>query len=150
MTALVLDSNLVILLIVGITDRNLIGKHRRLRAYSLDDFEYLLNLIRNHGPIIVSPNVLTEVSNLCRQISEPVHRQISSFLERFIADASEEYVASNLAIQNDQFAQLGLTDAVILEQMDAARLLLTADHDLYIAARRRNHRAINFNHVRPL
>jgi hypothetical protein len=150
MAAVVLDSNLAILLVVGLAAKELIGEHRNLRAYSHDDFDCLVHLIRDYTAIIVSPNMLTEASNLCRQISEPARSRISAALEAFIAATSEEYVSSGQAAKNDGFTQLGLTDAVILEQMDASRLLLTADHDLFVAAVKRNYIAINFNHVRPI
>jgi hypothetical protein len=150
MAAVVLDSNLAILLIVGITAKELIGNHRNLRAYSLDDFDCLVDLMQGHAPIIVSPNVLTEASNLCRQIAEPARSRISAAFSAFIAACTEEYVPSDRATENDSFDRLGLTDAVILEQMTASRLLLTADHALFVAAVQRRYTAINFNHVRPI
>jgi hypothetical protein len=150
MAAVVLDSNLAILFVVGFTAKELIGKHRNLRAYSLDDFDCLMHLIQGHGPIIVSPNMLTEASNLCRQIAEPARSRISTAFSAFIAACNEEYVPSHHAAKNDRFGQLGLTDAVILEQMTGSRLLLTADHALFVAAVQRRYTVINFNHVRPI
>jgi hypothetical protein len=150
MPEIILDSNLAILLIVGLTSRDLIGTHRNLRAYSHEDFDCLLDLIQGYSPIVVSPNTLTEVSNLCRQVREPYRSRISAAFQRFIGTSSEEYVPSAQAIRNVGFMQLGLTDAVMLEQMDRSRLLLTADHDLFVAATRLDLIAINFNHYRPV
>ena len=149
MAAVVLDSNLTILLIVGLTAPELIGRHKRLRAYSVEDFECLIQLLEGYSPIIVTPNTLTESSSLFRQIPEPARSRISDTFVRFVETATEEYVASETVVRYNEFARLGLTDVVLLDRMTHARLLLTADHDLFVAAVQRRYTAINFNHVRP-
>ena len=40
-----LDANLFVLLVVGSVGRDLIEKHRRLRAYSAEDYEILIDLL---------------------------------------------------------------------------------------------------------
>jgi hypothetical protein len=135
MTAVVLDSNLTILLVVGLTSRELIGRHRRLKAYTDADFDCLINLISGYSPIVVTPNTLTETSNLCHQIPEPARTRIADAFGAFVDLSTEEYVPSKTAIRHDQFSRLGLTDAALLDRMTSSRLLLTADHDLFVAAK---------------
>src|SRR3954451_20211345 len=45
MPAVILDSNLLVLFIVGKTSPGLIEKHRRLQAYSVSDFDLLIEFI---------------------------------------------------------------------------------------------------------
>ena len=40
-----IDANLLVLLVVGSVGRNLIAKHRRLREYSEEDYEVLVDLL---------------------------------------------------------------------------------------------------------
>ena len=62
-----LDANLFVLLVVGSVGRDLIAKHRRLRAYSAEDYEILIDLLDRVERVFVTPNTLTETSNLLAQ-----------------------------------------------------------------------------------
>ena len=70
-----LDANLLVLLIVGLTDRRLIASHKRLKEYTVDDFDLLERLISASAGIAVTPNVLSEASNLTRQIGGPARNR---------------------------------------------------------------------------
>ena len=56
---LFIDANLLVLLIVGSVGRHLIAKHRRLRAYTYEDFDILINLLDPFDRVFVTPNTLT-------------------------------------------------------------------------------------------
>jgi hypothetical protein len=150
MTSVVLDSNLLLLLIVGIADRTYIRKHRRLQAYSEDDFDLLRRLIGPMSAIIVTPNVLTETSNFAQQIAEPARTRIATAFTALLDGLDEQYVPSKRAAAQPEFLRLWLTDSGILDRMTEENILLTADLSLYLAAERRGHKAINFNHQRDL
>ena len=59
-----LDTNLFVLLVVGSESRDLISKHRRLEHYSPEDYDILLDLLEGADQLFVTPNTLTETSNL--------------------------------------------------------------------------------------
>jgi len=103
-----------------------------------------------YSPILVTPNTLTETSNLCQQIREAEKTRIAAAFRAFLDDADEEYVVSKQAARRSEFSRLWLTDVVILDQMTRSHLLITADLDLFVAAIKRGYTAINFNHVRPV
>ena len=65
------DAILLVLLIVGRAGRDRIAKHRRLREFSVGDVDRLLEMLRNVNEIVVTPNTLTESSNLLAQHREP-------------------------------------------------------------------------------
>ena len=73
-----LDANLFVLLVVGSVGRDLIEKHRRLRAYSAEDYEILIDLLDRVERVLVTPNTLTETSNLLAQHREPERRSFST------------------------------------------------------------------------
>ena len=146
-----IDANLLVLLIVGSVGRDLIAKHRRLRAYSVEDFDILINLLDPVDRVFVTPNTLTEASNLLGQHGEPERSHFLSRL-RFIIQASKEIVVASVdAANNKAFGRLGLTDAALLEVVTDETPLITVDLNLYLAALNKSEgAAVNFTHLRRL
>lgn len=144
--AIILDANLLVLLVVGLTSRSYIVRHKRLAAYSANDFDLLVKLIGSPSRIVVTPNTVTETSNLTAQITEPARTQIMAVMGRLLQKTEEVYIESRIAATHKSFSRLGVTDSVLLNVMAEDRTLLTVDLDLYIAATRRGLKAVNFNH----
>ena len=131
---LFIDTNLLVLLVVGSEGRELIAKHRRLDGYSVNDYDILLDLIRQVAQVFVTPNTLTETSNLLAQHGEPERSRILRRLKYIVHQSEEVVVDSTVATGNSQFEHLGLTDAALLEVITSQTPLVTVDFDLYIAA----------------
>ena len=70
-TGYFVDTNLLLLYIVGQEDPQIIAKHRRLEDYSAQDYTILKDLLTQAGQLFVTPNTLTEASNLLGQHGEP-------------------------------------------------------------------------------
>ena len=139
------DANLLILLVVGSVDPNLIQTNKRTRNFRPEDYDRLLDLIGDKR-VFVTPNTLTEVSNLLRP-----HPRFAAKLRVLIDASTEETVSSADAARSTAFPRLGLTDAVLLEVASAKRPLITVDLDLCSAAQADGHdRAINFTHYQNL
>ena len=145
---LILDTNLLLLLLVGSTSKEYISKHRRLGAYSEKEYELLIKILPHESNIFVTPNILTETSNLIGYIAEPARTKIFNFFSEYIESANERYCESRQAITRKEFIRLGLTDSVLLHEMTDSFILLTADLDLYLAAINEGYEAVNFNHLR--
>ncbi|WP_248804928.1 PIN domain-containing protein [Pseudomonas sp. MWU13-2100] len=144
---IIIDTNLLVLLIVGLYDPQYIPNHRRLGDYSPEDFEILMLFIDDHE-IVVTTSVLTEASNLLWYTSEPHKHNIRHLLAAFIASATEHRPESITTAKSAHFLKLGLTDAGILELPADSGLILTVDLDLHIAALERGLRSENFTHHR--
>lgn len=146
-----IDANLLVLLTVGSVDRDLIVKHRRLRRFTVEDYETLLNLIRQVDRVFVTPNTLTETSNLLAQHANPERSRFFDRLRFIIQESEEIVVASTVASSNSAFGRLGLTDAALLEVVTAETPLVTVDLDLYLAALEKDpSAAMNFTHLQDL
>ncbi len=145
---LILDTNLLLLFIVGSTSREYISKHKRLKAYTETDFDLLIKIMSYVQNVFVTPNTLTETSNLAGQIPEPARTKIFKVFCDYIPSADEHYCESRQAITRKEFIRLGLTDSVILHEMTDTFILLTDDLDLYLAAIKEGYQAQNFNHIR--
>lgn len=147
---LILDSPLLLLLAVGSTNQSYIASHKRLTEFRDEDFILLRRLIASASAIILTPNTLTETSNLATKIMEPAKRQILVTLAAIAQDFAEIYHPSRAASEEAEFFRLGLTDAVLLDIAQPDTVLLTTDNGLYLAALEREQQAINFNHHRGL
>lgn len=145
----VIDTNLLLLLIVGKTDRRYIKAHKKTKSFDLDDFDLLLRILSKYKSIVVTPNVLTETSNLASFISDDAAKQaIFRTLAAFISQHDEKYVVSKDAGHRQEFRRLGLSDSALLEVNKTGVVMLTADRALHVAAQTAGYKAYNFNHIR--
>ena len=146
-----LDTNLLVLFVVGSESRDLISKHRRLEHYFAEDYDILYELLQDTDELFVTPNTLTEASNLVSQHREPERSLLMRRLQYLIHGSKEVVVASVDASSNEKFEALGLTDAALLEAITTDTPLLTVDFDLYLAAiETGEEKAINFTPYRNL
>ena len=144
--SLVLDANVLVLLVVGLTSRSYIRIHSRLSAYTEGDFDLLHAYANAAHRIVVTPNTITEASNLVGQINEPARSKIMHKLRQLTEEVEEIYVESKHAAQEAVFPRLGITDSVLLSREFADAELLTADLDLYVAACSTGRNVVNFNY----
>lgn len=148
MRSIVLDANLLVLLVVGLADRSLIPRHKRTRTFEPADFDLLTKILAGYEQIVVTPNVMTEASNLASQTAEPGLTAVRQRLGALASVQREEYCPSARAVQHTHFLRLGLTDCALLDLIGSETPLLTTDLDLYLAAANANRNATNFNHLR--
>jgi len=140
------DTNLLVLLVIGLWDESRIGIHNRTRRFTRGDFAVLLELVSRIPCLFVTPNTLTEASNLLEDKRDPRPMQ---WLRELISRSKEVVVSSRTASTNKRFVGLGLTDTVLLAEASSSKPLITDDLDLYsIAAGTKGYKvAYNFNHL---
>lgn len=137
MPLLLIDTNLLMLLVVGATDRTYIKAHKRLQDYDENAFDILIEIVAAHEGLVTTPHILAEVSNLSRQIANPARDRIQHTFRQLIHRTEELRIPSADGCSHDQFIALGLTDAVALsacepdEASDLPIELITADEALY-------------------
>ncbi len=132
----VLDSNLLVLLVVGLASPDYILTHKRLSAYTRNDFALLVQLLSGTSRLMVTPNTLTETMNLAGQATEPARMDILQAFRRLLGTAEEDYIESRRAADRTEFLRLGLTDLVVLESAADNFTIITADLNLYLEAMR--------------
>ena len=141
--SIILDANLLALLIVGLARPDLVGQHKRVKRYSLRAYDLLAERLTLAANVVVTPNTLTEASNLLARGLEPDRGQIMATLQAFIRDVEqitgrvgvvERYLPSTAAAARSEFIRLGLADSVALEASTKDTTLLTDDLELYHAA----------------
>lgn len=141
-----LDTNLALLLVVGITNTSYIARHKRLAAYDVTDFKIVAEIIASSRGVLFTPNVLSETSNMIGYVNDPIRSEIRERFADMIKRGFENYVPSRVAADRAEFIRLGLTDSALLSQHEA--ILLTDDLPLALAALTAGQEAINYNHIR--
>ena len=143
-----LDTNLLVLFVVGLTSKDLIERHKRLSEFVPEDYDALLRILKNASEVLVTPNTLTETSNLAAHIAEPARARVFATLREVIARSTEVTITSKTAAAREEFVRLGLTDAAIISATREDTVLLTTDLSLYLATIAVGSQALNFNHIR--
>ena len=143
-----LDANLLVLLVVGLAEPRYIQVHKRLKAFTFDDFKLLTKMIAASAGMAVTPNALSEASNLLRQINEPAKSRIGMALRRLIQNTNEIYVASVDASSRREFLRIGLSDSALLEVNKNDIVVLSVDLSRCLAAQAAGYTVVNFNHLR--
>ncbi|WP_180539889.1 hypothetical protein [Nevskia soli] len=144
------DSNLLVLFLVGSVNRKRVQVFKRTRDFSLDEFDVLKALISHFGlPVIVTPHVLSQVSDLA-DLDGPDFGSIRIALKELVENSHEHYDPAKLLISNPVFDRLGLADAGIAVAASLGKVILTVDLNLHIALEKLGIESINFRHVSPL
>ncbi len=150
-----IDTNLLLLLLIGHIDLDQIGKNRRIRKYSLRAYHLLIEYLRDVKSLATTEHINSQTSDLGASSLTGSHRQKFLYLLRTIHDPgltsslkTNEYSQPLLGLSNMPLLTLGVADAGIL---NAARqhscVLLTDDLDLYMMALREGVEATNFSHL---
>lgn len=143
----ILDTNVLLLFIAGNANRSLISEITATRAYQDSDYETLKRLVNRFRSILVTPNILTETSNLLGH-----RKQTRLFLafSVFISGAREYYVPSASVAARSDLPRFGLTDLTIDECSGSNVAVITDDGPLYHFLLGRGVPAINFTYHRDM
>lgn len=150
----ILDANLLMVLLVGLCEPGNLGRKKHVKEYARADFALLCALLKGFDELIVTPNVVTECSNLlCGRSGHgqnaPESRMLSALLDKgFLVQLEERYVASFDATIRSEYSYLGVSDCSLLHLVDADHVVVTADGSLARAAQAINRHSINFGHVK--
>lgn len=146
-SGLLIDTNLLLLLIVGSTPS--IKKFKRTNMYTASDYHLLIRLVDQFDKLIVTPHILAEVSNLSNGLYGD---QLDEFFETLKASLASVIVEIHKpAIQiadNFSLSPYGLADVGIVALAKSNYLVLTDDLRVASFAHQHSVDVINFNHIR--
>jgi hypothetical protein len=148
-----LDTNLLLLIFVGVADQKLITSFKRTSShgFSIGDFELLQRVIRFlGGKVTTTPHISAETSNYIFQLGRPSQLCVLKKAATMIEGFSELYADACEVTKLGEFLTHGLTHTGILEAGKNGSLIISVDYDLVAYATKSNLGAINFNHIRKL
>ena len=144
------DSNLLLVYVVGMYDPSRIARFKRTATFSIDDFYLLAQLLRFFQKVVTTPNILTEVNSFSNQLPEDIKPSYNPEFAKQITLLEEHYLASNRVSSVISFQRFGLTDSGIAELARGKYVVLSDDLKLVIYLQKEGIDAVNFNHIRYL
>lgn len=127
---IVIDTNALVLLIVGLIDPKKIPKHKCLSIYEEQDFLDLVCLIGDFNRLIMLPNIWTEVDNLLNGFTGEDKNFYVQVFQRMIKQSTESYIPSVIGTEHYSFIDIGLTDSLLLRVSLQNDFLITSDSRL--------------------
>jgi hypothetical protein len=149
---ILLDSNLLVLLFVGLADINKIKDFKRTRnqGFTEKEFSLLENIVKGFSKIVATPHILTEASNFIFELHGETLQSALRVITGAVQSFKERRTESKILIQTEAFFNFGLADSAILDIPAKKYLVLSVDAALVIALQKKGVDAINFNHLRLL
>jgi hypothetical protein len=138
---------LLLLVAVGTYNEQRILTCKRTQQYTLEDYALMLRILSRFARRVTTPNILTEVDNLARQLPVAEHAAISEALFSLVSTSLEVYVPSTDATNTPLYPIVGLTDCVTMIASNNL-LVLTDDFELSNRLASLGRDALNINHIR--
>lgn len=129
---IIIDTNSLIVLVLGLINPNLINSHRRTSIYDKKDFDFMIEKIQDLKNLIIFPNVWTELDNLLKDFSGKLKNDYINQVRFLSKTSTESFMSSNLAFELHSIYDLGLTDSIILNYASTSKcdFVITSDSTL--------------------
>ena len=72
---ILVDTNVLLLYVVGLVNRKRIPLFKRTKQFISEDFDLLAQIFQSFQRVVTTPNILTEVNSLANQLGEPERSQ---------------------------------------------------------------------------
>lgn len=142
------DTNLLVLLVVGFVNRDRIPRYKRTSGYNAADWDLLAGMFERFPQRFTVPHVLAEVSALT-DLKGPELEEARAILHQLIRLLEELPVASVQACASPLYTRLGLTDAAIaVAAKQRGCSVVTNDAGLYAASSADGTTVVKFDHLR--
>ncbi len=149
---IIIDTNLMLVYIVGIYDPDYISRFKKTEKYGVEDFKCIhsvLSYFRKH--IITTPHIITELSNLSMKIQNNRLVAYFSVFKKLLKEMDEEYINKDEVLGLPLLPKLGITDLTIIEAAKRFKYLVFTD-DFRATGYMRNMRidVLNLNNIRTV
>jgi len=145
---LTIDSNFLLLYVIGRMDVPMITRFKRTRAFDADDFVLLERILARFTRWHATPSVFTEVSNYLQQLPGGLHGSAFEILHGVVAGMDERHIGTEPLLGQHHASAFGLTDLTLMALAADGRLVLTVDGLLDDYLLRCELGSVNFNHLR--
>lgn len=147
---ILVDTNILLLYVVGLVNRQRISKFKRTQQFFPEDYDLLTQILKSFQKVVTTPNILTEVNSLANQLGEPERSRCLQLFGQAIAKLQEIHQPSQQLALLPEFQKFGLTDCGILNVAQGSYLVLTDDLRLTATLQRKGIDTVNFNNIRVL
>jgi hypothetical protein len=126
-----LDTNLLILYLIGSTNRDRIGRFKRTQNYTIEDFDLLVQVLSGYRQYLTTPHILTQVDDLVK-LEEPEYGAFLELFRSWIGGASESIASAIELVRDPMFFRVGFADTGIGKAAEQGTDILTDDLNLYL------------------
>ena len=114
---LLLDSNLLLLYLVGSVDSSLVGngQYNKLSSFRVQELITLRQLISVFNHLLTTSHILAEVSNLVGRLHDAGKSRVFKAFAGTLQIFDERQISSYHVAGRQEFPYLGLTDSVLAE-----------------------------------
>lgn len=145
---LALDSNLLLLLTMGSFEPRALTTFKRICSFSAGDLRLLQNTVSGRR-LLVTPHILTEVSNLANGLPELLRQGFHRYLVEVVPTLTERYTEARSLCQDRAFSLFGMADAALFS-IATRTLVITEDGRLMDYLQRHNRFVMNLSELREL
>jgi hypothetical protein len=151
-SAILLDTNLFVVLAVAWVNPDLVGHVKRTEGYTRDDAEAIERICRQFKRRVTTPAILAEVTNLLdrfvKDLSPDWELRLKQSLLAEISVLDERYIPARQMMADEALLKFGFTDVAIAAIAASDVLVLTTDVMLTGLLAKRKLPCINYNHHR--
>ena len=144
---LLVDTNLLVLLLVGTVNPNRIAQFKRTSKYSIEDFATLQGIVMQFQRRFATPQIWAEVNNLTDLEGKELV-SVREALRTQMQIVNEHYQPAAVLGEHPAYARLGLTDASICDLSQNPMLVVTDDIALHVWLTSHAVDSINFTYMR--
>jgi hypothetical protein len=153
--SVLLDSNLLLVLLIGSFDPKLFDRFKRVSDYTTEDYDLLVRLLGSFRILLTTPHIFTEVSNLANSLPERVKLDwFQSFAALLGSQTNtpglrERWMSAETLAAMPEFSAFGITDAA-LSTLASEALIITEDRRLSGRLKQQGTPVLNFGDLRKL
>ena len=146
--AILIDTNLLVLFLVGMLGGDAIAKCKRTGRYIKEDHALLRRTLAFFPSVLVTPMILAETCNLLESFNNERDQVPFRSLQALMMDWEEQSVPSVELMDTKTYPKFGLTDASIAQVAADGNPVLSDDLKLVMALSGQGLPVFNFNYLR--
>ncbi len=147
MASALIDTNLLLLLVVGMTNKKYISKHKRTKMFTERCYDEFLELLENFDSLWITSHCLAETSNLLKHTGKHQAQELLSTLSGICLKHSEPHIIRDDIFNSKHYLRLGVADTGFVLKSKEVTHSFTVDHDLYGAISALGREITNFTHI---
>ena len=148
---IIIDTEVMLVYIVGSYDVNYISKFKKTDKYHPDDYKSISYVLSCFRKKIVTPHILAELSNLSFQARDEKREDYFKAFSGLLKRTSEDYIDKDTVLTLPLLSKIGVTDlGIIAAAKKFGYLIFTADRPLTGQAKKKDIDVLNLNDIRTV
>lgn len=145
----IIDTNIMLVYIVGHYDINYISQFERTKDYCADDYKNMDYVLSHFGKKVITTHILAELSNLSKQAWKDKKLDYFNVFGKLLEKTNEHCINKDILLNLPLLPKLGVTDLGIIEAAkEFGCLIFTDDFPMSGYASKQGIDVLNFNHIR--